>query len=335
MKTYIILILGVSLLLGCSRRGNDVAKQHSSQANIQSKSLQPERGNLEEEVLDSLFPLHIYTFDYSDPSFPCEPEGGAMIKGFDTDGNGRLYIAGGNPIRLACFKGQDKEFDIVISNSKCNHAMMSLHGDSILFVEEDLRSLAILPKDGKGEVLHFDLPLKKTDSIMGGVFRGKELELEVHDNGSQAHSHDEFVKKTHVYTFSSRSSWNRKTCIDTACLQNPQEFLSVDAKEKLEYFSYKGKYHGMHLFYRHELFLGDIALVDNAGHIRAEASLALLPPINTCCGEDDHIGWYTSANLYRVKGYSFFLSAYDSKEETISFLEYDLKPLYNFANKNR
>ncbi len=335
MKTYILLVLGASLLLGCSRRDSGVAKQSSSQADIQSRGLQPERGNPDGEASDSLFPLHIYTFDYSDPSFPCEPEGGAMIKGFDTDGNGRLYIAGGKPIRLACYKEQDKEYDIVISNATCNHAIMSLYGDSILFVEEDSRSLAILPKDGKGEVLHFDLPLKETDSIMDGVFRGNELELEVHDNSSQAHSHDEFVRNTHVYTFSSQSSWKRKTGVDTASLPNPQEFLSADAKESLEYYSYKGEHHGMHLFYRHELFLGDIALVDNAGHIRAEASLALLPPVNTCCGEDEHIGWYTSANLYRVKGYSFFLSAYDSKEETISFLEYDLKPLYDIANKNR
>ena len=68
-------------------------------------------------------------------------------------------------------------------------------------------------------------------------------------------------------------------------------------------------------FYRHELFLGDIALVDKAGHLRAQTSLAQMPPVNTCCGEDTHIGWFTSSNLYRVKGYSFFLSAYDSKRK--------------------
>ena len=88
-------------------------------------------------------------------------------------------------------------------------------------------------------------------------------------------------------------------------------------------------------FYRHELFLGDIALVDKAGHLRVQTSLAQMPPVNTCCGEDTHIGWFTSSNLYRVIGYSFFLSAYDSKKETISFLEYDLKPLYDFARRMR
>ena len=56
---------------------------------------------------------------------------------------------------------------------------------------------------------------------------------------------------------------------------------------------------------------------------------------STPVAERTHIGWFTSSNLYRVKGYSFFLSAYDSKKETISFLEYDLKPLYDFARRMR
>ncbi len=335
MKSHVTyIIIGVFLLYGCSRRDNRQTMPSTSQVNVQAKSHQPEVRNPIGETPDSLLPVHVYTFNYSDPSFPCEPEGGAMIKGFDTDGNGRLYITGGKPIRLACYNRQHKEYDIVITNSICNHAIMSLYGDSILFVEEDFRSLAILPKDGKGEVLHFDLPLKETDSIISGVFWGKDLELEVHDNSIKTHNHEEFEENTQVYMFSSLSSWRKKTCVDTASLLNPQEFLSDEAKKKLEFYSYKGLYHDMYIFYRHELFLGDIALVDKTGHIRAEASLARIPPINTCCGEDDHIGWYTSANLYRVKGYSFFLSAYDSKEETISFLEYDLKPLYNFANSN-
>ena len=335
MKTYIIYIIGVLLLSGCSRRGSDVAKQDTSQEKLQSGILQPERENPGGELPDSLPAVHVYTFNYSDPSFPCEPEGGAMIKGFDTDGNGRLYIAGGSPVRIACYNGQNKEFDAVISYSACNHAIMSLQGDSILFVEESVRRIAVLPKDGTGDVRHYNLPLKETDSIMSGAFRGSDLELEVYDSSSQAHSHEEFEKNTYVCLFPAQGSWaKKKMCDGTTRLQNPREFLSGEAKEKLECYSYKGLYHGMHLFYRHELFLGDIALVDKAGHIRAEASFAQMPPINTCCGEDEHIGWYSSPNLYRVKGYSFFLSAYDSKEKTISFLEYDLKPLYDFANSS-
>ncbi len=333
MKPHFAFIIGIILLYGCSRRDNGQATPSSSEANVQTKSHQPGEGNPKGENPDSLRPVHVYTFNYADPSFPCEPEGGAMIKGFDTDGKGRLYIAGGKPIRLACYNGQHKEYDIVITTSRCNNAIMTLYEDSVMFVEEESQSIAVISKDGKGDVLHYNLPLKETDSIMSGVFRGKDLELEVHDNSVEIHNHEEFKKNTHVYLLSSLNSWGEKEVSDDAAsFPNSRDFLSDEAKEKLEYYSYKGLYHDMHVFYRHELFLGDIALVDKTGHIRAEASLAQVPPIHTCCGEDEHIGWYNSANLYRVKGYSFFLSAYDGDEETISFLEYDLKPLYDFVH---
>ena len=327
MKPHILLVLASAIILcGCSQREKGTAGQGSMQ--------QAEHERQSSELSDSLLPVQVYVFNYSDPSFPCEPEGGAMIKGFDTDGNGRLYIAGGSPIRLACYNGQEKQYDVVISDAKSNDAIMSLQGDSILFVEESVRRIAVLSKDGTGDVRHYNLPLKETDSIMNGAFRGGDLELEAYDNSVVAHNHEEFTKNTHVYLFPAQGSWGKKICDDTARLQNPWEFFSDEANEKLELYSYKGLYHGMHLFYRHELYLGDIALVDKSGHIRAEASFAQMPPINTCCGEDEHIGWFSSGNLYRVKGYSFFFSAYDSKEETISFLEYDLKPLYDLADSN-
>ena len=323
MKPHILLVItGAIILCGCMKRENRTAGHNSNmqQARHECQS---------SELPDSLSPVHVYVFNYSDPSFPCEPEGGAMIKGFDTDGNGRLYIAGGSPIRLACYNGQEKQYDVVISDAKSNNAIMSLNGDSILFVEESVRRIAVLSKDGTGDVRRYNLPLKETDSIMSGAFRGGDLELEVYDNSVVAHNHKEFTKNTHLYLFPAQGSWGKKICDDTARLQNSREFLSDEAREKLEFYDYKGLYHGMHLFYRHELYLGDIALVDKSGHIRAEASFAQMPPISTCCGEDEHIGWSSSGTLYRVKGYRFFLSAYDSKEGTISFLEYDLKPLYD------
>lgn len=336
MKLYVAcLVTGVFVLCGCSQRDNRQPTPSTTQVIDSTEKQQPKEELPREEVPDSLCPVHVYTFDYSDPSFPCEPEGGAMIKGFDTDDQGRLYIAGGKPIRLACYNGQHKEYDRVVTDAMCNDAIMSLAGDSILFVEESLRKVAVLASDGTGEVMHYDLSLEETDSIVGGVFLGKDLELWVHDNSIITHNSEEFERNTSMYLFSAQSSWADTICADTCRSTPPRESLSDETKKKLEYYSYRGMYHGMHLYYRHELFLGDIALVDKAGHLRVQTSLAQMPPVNTCCGEDTHIGWFTSSNLYRVKGYSFFLSAYDSKKETISFLEYDLKPLYDFARRMR
>ena len=64
-------------------------------------------------------------------------------------------------------------------------------------------------------------------------------------------------------------------------------------------------------------------------------SVFLLPPIETCCEVDEHAGWFPSENLYRLKGHSFFFSGYDNETQTISFMEYDLKPLFDYANENQ
>ena len=51
---------------------------------------------------DSVYATKMYEFNYTDSIFPCQPP--CIIKGLDTDGEGSFYIAGGNPIRLNCYK---------------------------------------------------------------------------------------------------------------------------------------------------------------------------------------------------------------------------------------
>lgn len=51
---------------------------------------------------DSVYATKMYEFNYADSIFPCQPP--CIIKGLDTDGEGSFYIAGGNPIRLNCYK---------------------------------------------------------------------------------------------------------------------------------------------------------------------------------------------------------------------------------------
>lgn len=327
----IFILLLTACLIGCTQKGSNASVGSVLPENAHTEEQQPGEICKVDDLQDSLSPKHVYTFDYADSSFPCEPEGGAMIKGFDTDGNGRLYIAGGNPIRLVCYDRQHKAYDRTFTDATCNNAIMSLYGDSILFMEESLRRLTILSASSGEVIQRYNLPLAATDSIMSGVFIDGNLELEVHDNSIETDSYEAFTENTHVFSIPA-PDWDTKT--ERAGGPKPKDFLTDEAKSVLENYDYKGLHHGMHLFYRHELFLGDIALVDKSGNVRINKSLKGVPPINTCCGEDEHIGWFSSANLYRVKGYSFFLSAYDDKDKTISFLEYDLKPLYEIANNH-
>ena len=305
------------------------------------------------ELPDSLMPVHVYTFDYSDPSFPnsIESKWGAMIKGFDTDGEGRLYIAGGVPIRLVCYNEQQKEYDVVISNDTIgdgDHAIMALMGDSVLYVEEGLNRLAILSKDGTGEVRYHDLPLQETDSITDGRFFNESLVLYVHDGSEEARRREE--SSSDHFRFEYRKNihscevfppaWNEREAVwDARKISYWDPFhddnydgdrFTFDGK----WYDYLGTYHGMHLYFFYDL--GDIpcfiALVDDEQNVKAKTRLAQRPFIDITCGSEEHWGSYSSINLYRLKGYSFFFGGYELDTPTISFLEYDLKPLFDKAN---
>ena len=92
LQTAYILLL-TAFLIGCTQKGSNASVGSVLPKNAHTEEQQPGEICKVDDLQDSLSPKHVYTFDYADSSFPCEPKRGAMIKGFDTDGNGRLYIA--------------------------------------------------------------------------------------------------------------------------------------------------------------------------------------------------------------------------------------------------
>lgn len=369
----LFLLAGVTVLLllsGCTQKGDKAALSHAAQEDVRTKVHKDMCGQdadglslvLTEDTVpadrretgelpDSLSPVHVYTFDFSDPSFPnySDPKWGVMIKGFDTDGKGRLYIAGGKPIRLVCYNELQKEYDVVISNDTCNYAIMTLLGDSVLFVEESSKRLAVLSKDGTGEVRHQDLPFEKGDSIIGGRFLGGRLVLHVHDGSDEAlqrereaeigYFRDEFHRNVHACEVSA-PSWDKHTMKRDIPDSTSYCFTPFSDDNTIfclngKYYGYFGNHYGMEVFYSHGIYACDIVLLDEEGRVRAKTALAQIPPIETCCEVDEHAGWFPSENLYRLKGHSFFFSGYDNETQTISFMEYDLKPLFDYANENQ
>lgn len=116
---------------------------------------------------DSIYASKVYEFNYTDGVFPCQDD--CYIKGLDTDGNGKFYIAGGNPIRVVCYKGTKYLWSREISrDTGCCHGYFHLVGDSLYFIEETYRKVLRLHKDGAGDIETFTLSsIPANDSIEG------------------------------------------------------------------------------------------------------------------------------------------------------------------------
>lgn len=150
---------------------------------------------------DSLRPTRKWTFNYDDEKFPCDHGAyDGTIKGFDTDGKGRFYILGGEPVRLACFIGQNMEWsrDLGLSMRHCQNALFKMVNDSIYFINEvkyiysydeenstyfkdeakfisyqdEANSIFRIHKSGKGKLERFPLHID-----------GEYLEGKLRDNG--------------------------------------------------------------------------------------------------------------------------------------------------------
>lgn len=126
-SVFVAILIGATLFSGCMKSNRREHKVLSNNINV--KYISHEYNTQKKTVInfDSISPTHTYTFCYTDSDFPsANKEYKAIICGFDTDGKGRFYIAGGNPIRLVCYYGTKKEYDILLSDAISNLAIMNL-----------------------------------------------------------------------------------------------------------------------------------------------------------------------------------------------------------------
>lgn len=110
-----------------------------------------------------------------------------FLSGFDTDGKGTFWFAGGSPLRVSCFKGTKLQWRREVSAESTKLALFRLCGDSLYLAHDMNRELIVLSKDGSGTVRHTKLPV---DSIEHGVMHEKYFVLrsnELKYNGWRNH----------------------------------------------------------------------------------------------------------------------------------------------------
>lgn len=339
---YVLILFYSSIfLIGCSnfkKEDNNRGKDNSTSSMYDIDNLEIDTLLLKRDTVSMkthrLFPVHEYVFDYTHPQFPSiRKEYVAMISGFVTDGKGHFYIAGGSPIRLVCYDGTKKEYDIELSEAISNYAIMKLYGDSIIFVEESAKSLAKVCKDGSGKVKHYQLPLETQDSIIGGRFNNDNIELTIFDTSVKCTSHEDYKRNISSCLISLST-----LCFVTDSLDNGEQkwFLTDSARNIIGSYNYFGKYNSINIYYSYNeesLSLGSVALVDEHGNLLINSSLQNLPKTPTFCGSEEHEGEFYTENMFHLYNYHFFLSGYDSDSGTMTILDYDISPLYKIAKR--
>ena len=117
-----------------------------------------------------------YTFRGKADSVDCiyNKWGELYISGFDTDCKGTFWFAGGNPLRVSCFKGTKLQWRREVSDGLTKLALFRLRGDSLYMVHNMKRELIVMSKDGSGSVRHTKLPV---DSIKDGVMHESHFVL--------------------------------------------------------------------------------------------------------------------------------------------------------------
>lgn len=329
-KANIILALACSLIfLGCKKSVRNISDDKTEDVvSLHDDYEETEKVNVSAES-DSLYPVNTYTFLYTDESFPSvRKQHLALISGFETDGHGRFYIAGGKPIRLVCYNGIEPEYDIILSNAESNRGIMKLCEDTILFVEESTMSLAKVSKDGTGAVEHYPLPIEAKDSIVDGWIGEDSLYLTLYDTKAKCESHEDHIRNTHKCTILLSDR-----CVTSNSVYEPYPYLSDTSRGILEYDRYYGINQSMHFFYRYDQELtswGRVSLVDKKGNLANMLYLAGLSPLPTCCCSHKIEGEYPTHNLYRLRDNHFFMSTYDRDKGTITIMDYDLDPLYSY-----
>jgi len=123
--------------------------------------------------VNSRFPmLKYYDFSFSGTpdSVDCrfnEQTNELFLSGFDTDGQGTFYFAGGCPLRVSCFKGAKLQWRKTLSDSYTARALFRLRdNDSLYLINDRACEMYIMHKNGNGEIRKVPLLV---DTIYSGV----------------------------------------------------------------------------------------------------------------------------------------------------------------------
>ena len=254
-----------------------------------------------------------------------------FISGFDTDGKGTFYLAGGCPLRVSCFKGTELQWRREVSDAATTRGLFRLRGDSLYLVQDVRRELIILSKDGKGDVRHVPLPV---DSVSKGYMRPDCIVLwykvPVVIDGEE---HYRIRRDYNIFSYEPRLLWKETVMgeIDETYMLPIPEIYGMDRY----YVYYKGVYGHYNVF---RIDSDDFAFADMYGTVRKMYKMEAVTfdfdvfPLNVLTENVDVETHISSEEMGFIRGNHYYQVGYDWKNrERLIVAELDLDKAFEQA----
>lgn len=309
---------------------------------------------------DSLRPTRKWTFRYDDENFPCDHGAyDGTIKGFDADGKGRFYILGGEPVRLACFIGENMEWsrDLGLSMRHCQNALFKIVNDSIYFINEvkyiysydkenstyfkdeakfisyqdEANSIFRIHKSGKGKLERFPLHID-----------GEYLEGKLRDNGFYVVARPDNVPDSvslddrshdmgYLFTYPNKLQNKVSGGNGIAKLRLDGIPVFIDLENNPPYMGFYGKTGTFLIYGSIDYDIGSIAIIDTIYRTITKHPISGLPRL------DATTGWFpggalSSDNTTVIVNKHLYAIGYDNIKMTYTIVEYDLRPILHLAH---
>ena len=254
-----------------------------------------------------------------------------FISGFDTDGKGTFYFAGGCPLRVSCFKGTELQWRREVSDAATTRGLFRLRGDSLYLVQDVRRELIIMSKDGKGDVRHVPLPV---DSVSKGYMRPDCIVLwynvPVVIDGEE---HYRIRRDYSIFSYEPRLLWKETVMgeIDETYMLPIPEIYGMDR----HYVHYKGVYKNYNVF---SIDAYNFAFADMYGTVRKMYKMNTetfgfdVFPMDVLTENVDAETHVSSEAMRFIRGNHYYQVGYDWKNrERLIVAELDLDKAFEQA----
>ncbi len=274
----------------------------------------------------------IYRFSGRDsvPSryFPQSNE--LYLSGFDTDGKGTFYFAGGNPLQIVCFRDTAIVYRRVFDGKLSLKGIFGLRKDSIYVIADQQKELIRLHKSGQGEAVELELPVRE---ICGGRMAKNSFMLYC-PVASLVNGDTVYYKEKCVYEFD--YSFKMLSC----------KKVSKEEQEELLYprpyshnvpslFYYKGDYKGYGLYWGTDCGKWQLLLTDKEGQVKYNYDIPMPADDPFSIIPLQVLGIYEDAEVHRpspdfevLRNGRFYTVGFDGKKNKLIVTEVDLSVVF-------
>ena len=263
------------------------------------------------------------------------PNNELFLSGFDTDGKGTFYFAGGNPLRVSCFKGTELQWRRKVSDVHTKRALFRLRGDSLYLVHDQTHELIVLSKDGTGDVHRVKLA---TDDIDEGVMH--ENYFVVRDKGFRDKKFNLLYNwrtrqyKVSFFNYRGELAWTDEMRREySIAMMRPLPYVpKMYANTPPRYYSkyYKGMFRDMHLFVDEgvsRFILTELGEIQYSYNIERDVRSDILP-LWVLHDEIDQESHLSSLEGEILRGTHFYYVGYEGRNNHLMVVDIDLDKMF-------